>query len=103
MSIQIATIAQAASLPSIEEEQVWECNGTTAPFAATLPDATKCARAKLTLFKSDVSVNAITVTCAGAQKILGIGGLVATYALSAQGNSTTLVSDGAQWLQIAKI
>lgn len=103
MSIQIATLTAAATTPSIEEEQIWECNATGGAFAITLPDATKCGRAKWTAFKSDSSANAVTVTCAGTQKILGTGGLVATYALSAQGNSTTLVSDGTQWLQVTKI
>jgi hypothetical protein len=103
MSIQILSISAASSIGSIEEEQLCECNATTAAFALTLPDATKCIRAKITAFKSDSSANAVTVTCAGSQKILGTGGLVATYALAGQGNSTTLVSDGAQWLQVAKI
>lgn len=103
MSIQIFQIAVAATTSCIEEEQLWSCNATTAAFALTLPDATKCARAKFTAFKNDASANAVTITCAGAQKILGTTGLVATYALVAQGNSTTLISDGAQWVQVAKI
>lgn len=103
MSIEIFPATQTATAPTIEAEQLWSCNATGAAFALNLPDASKCGRAKFTAFKNDASANAITVTCAGAQKILTTGGLVATFALAAQGNSVSLVSDGAQWLLIAKI
>lgn len=103
MSIQIYSTTVATTTGTIEEEQLWKCDGTTAAFALTLPDATKCTRAKFTAFKIDSTANAITVTCAGTQKILTLGGLVATFALAAQGNSVTLVSDGTQWLLIAKV
>lgn len=103
MSLQILQLAAAASLGSIEEEQLISCNATTAAFTVTLPDATRCPRARITIFKNDSSANAVTVAPAGTQKILGTGGLVSSYALSAQGNSTSLDSDGTQWLQVAKI
>jgi hypothetical protein len=103
MSIQIFSTTVATGCGTIEEEQLWSCNATTAAFALTLPDATKCIRAKFTAFKNDASINAITVTCAGTQKILTLAGLAATFALAAQGNSVTLVSDGTQWLLTAKV
>ena len=103
MSIEIYNFTVTSTLPTVEEEALVSCNGTTAAFPVNLGDATRCPRAKITIFKNDVSANAVTVTCAGAQKILTTGGLVATFALAAQGNSVTLVSDGTQWLLIAKI
>jgi hypothetical protein len=103
MSLELFSTSVAATTGTIQEEQLWSCNATTAAFALTLPDATRCKLGKFSAFKNDASANAVTVTCAGAQKILTIGGLVSTFALAAQGNSVTLVSDGAQWLLTAKI
>lgn len=103
MSIEIFSITATSTGPTIEEEQLWSCNATGGVIVANLGDASKCSRAKITLFKNDASANAVTVTPAGTQKILTTGGLAATFSLAAQGNSVTLVSDGTQWLLIAKI
>ena len=89
------------SIPANIKFQLWGENATSGAIVPTLPDATKCSGTCVAVVKADSSANAVTVTPYGTQKILNASGLVSTFALSAQGKSVTLVSDGTQWIQIA--
>lgn len=69
-------------------------DATGGAFAVTLPAASAAAGKTLEVKKIDSSANAVTVTRAGSDTIDG----ATTYALSAQYQSVTLVSDGsASW------
>jgi hypothetical protein len=89
------------SIPANIKFQFWGENATSGAIVPTLPDATKCPGTCIVVMKVDSSANTVTPTCSGAQKILNSSGLVASVAISAQGKSITIVSDGTQWAQIS--
>ncbi len=92
----------SGGMASIPGEQVYSIAATAAARTRTLPNATLCRGAVITVIKSDASSNSVTVSAATGQTILGTDGASLTKALAAQGNSITVVSDGANWLVIAK-
>lgn len=70
-------------------------DGTTAAFTVTLPSASRVQGMEVTIKKTDVSANAITV-----------GGTVdgaVNPTLATQYKAMTVVSDGASWHKIASI
>lgn len=91
------------SIPANVKFQLWGENATGGAIVPMLPDATKCAGTCVCVVKTDSSANAVTPTCSGGQKILTTSGLASSVALTAQGKSITLVSDGGQWVPIAAV
>jgi hypothetical protein len=86
-------------IPPLPDRQLWIIDATAAARSGPLPDATLCFGVEITVIKADSSANAVTVNRSGSQTILGTAGAALTsVALAAQGNSVTLVSDGANWL-----
>lgn len=85
---------------SISVRYLYPCNGTGGAFAATLPAASASGNGSTVFFKkTDSSVNAITITAAGADTIDG----TATYAISNQYDVLGLVSNGVDaWALIIK-
>jgi len=74
-----------------DAKKLFRCDATSAAFAATLPAASAGGNGFTIAFKkTDASVNAVTITAAGSDKIDG----AATFVLSAQYNWAILVSDG---------
>ena len=94
--------ATANSMASIPDDQVYVIDASGGARTRTLPGATLCRGATITAIKSDASANAVTVSAATGQTILGTDGASLTKALAAQGNYVTVVSDGAGWLIISK-
>lgn len=99
MVYKFAASGGAASVP---EDQVYSIDATAAARTRTMPDATACRGAKITVIKSDASANTVTVSASTGQTILDTTGASLTKTLAAQGNAITVVSDGAGWLVIAK-
>jgi hypothetical protein len=85
------TLTAAATL-DLDDEQVY-CNANGGAFAVTLPAASLCAGKTLKLYKTDSSANAITVTAAGADLIIGS----ATQQLTVQYESLILDCNGTGW------
>lgn len=94
--------ATSGGIAAIPDEQVYSIDASGGARTRTLPDATTCRGVSVTVLKSDASANAVTVSAATGQTILGTDGASLTKALAAQGNYVTVVSDGAGWLIIAK-
>lgn len=92
----------SGAIAAIPDDQVYAIDATAAGRTRTLADATTCRGARICVIKSDASANSVTVSAATGQTILGTDGASLTKALAAQGNSITVVSDGANWLVIAK-
>ena len=90
--------AISGGMASVPEDQVYSIDATAAPRTRTLPDATTCRGAKITVIKSDASANAVTISAATGQTILDTTGASLTKTLAAQGNAITVVSDGVGWL-----
>lgn len=74
-------------------------DATSAAITVTLPKAALHNSRVYSIKKTDSSANAVTVTPDGSETIDG----AASYALSAQWKSLTIVSDGTQWLILGAI
>jgi hypothetical protein len=72
-------------------------DATSAAFALTLPDATKCSGTQIEVKQKDASGNVVTVTGASGQNIDGSN----IYALTAQYKFVVIRSDGTQWWIVA--
>ena len=94
--------ATSGGMASVPEDQVYIIDATAGPRTRTLPDATTCRGAKITVIKSDASANAVTIPAETGQTILDTAGASLTKSLAAQGNYITVVSDGAGWLAVGK-
>ena len=80
------------------DSQIYKIDASGAARTRTLPDATLCRGHRITIIKSDVSANPVTVNTTSAQTILGAGGTSTSKSLAAQGNGVTVVSDGVGWI-----
>jgi hypothetical protein len=93
----VVTHKTAAATLGVNEEVV-TCDATTAAYDVTLPTAVGIAGQVFTIKKTDASVNAVTVRPQAGQ-IIDAGG---SYALTAQWQFVTVVSDGTNWQIVAK-
>lgn len=75
----------------IEDVDVVLADATSAAFTVTLPPANPYAGVAFTVKKTDASANAVTVD--GAETIDG----AANYALAAQYDAVTVISNGTAW------
>lgn len=69
---------------------------TAAGRTITLPTAVGCAGRTYVIRKLDVSGNAVTIACNGAEHVNGVD----TQTLAAQYDTATVMSDGAGWMVI---
>ncbi len=91
----VQAVTAAVTLGTMDD--LCTVNATSAPVVVTLPAARAGSGATLTVIKTDASANAVTVTPAGSDTVGG----AATWPLTAQNQSVTLVGDGGtNWLVV---
>lgn len=95
-AMAVAFVSKTAAYTATSSDNVIAGNATSGAFTVTLPTAVGIAGRMYTVKKVDASANAVTVGTTSSQTIDG----VTTKALSAQWNSVTVISDGANWLVI---
>jgi hypothetical protein len=88
--------AKTTAYTTTTSDSVINCDTTSAGFTVTLVTAVGNAGLQQT-FKKIVAANTLTIDPNGAQTIDG----AATVALTAQYDSITVVSDGANWIRVA--
>lgn len=93
-SLTIAETANFTAVASISVKNFYLCDATGGAITATLTVAATAGNgATLSIKKTDVSVNAVTIDGSGSETIDGS----LTYVLSSQNQSATLVCDGTNW------
>jgi hypothetical protein len=92
------TIPTAGSTTTGSAKLLYDCDLTSAAFAANLPAAATATGLHVAFKKTDVSANALTITPNGSEKIDG----AATQTLSAQYAYMVLVCDGTGWAIVSQ-
>jgi hypothetical protein len=91
--IATALVSKTAAYTLTATDSIALGSASTAAFTLTLPTAVGCTGRQYILKKTDSSANAVTVGTTSSQTIDG----ATTYPLTAQYESITVVSDGANW------
>ena len=81
----------------VEGDDVVPCDATGAAFSVTLPAAAQFTGMNFTVIKIDAAANNVTLDGNGSETING----AATYAITAQWESATVISNGTGWFVIA--
>jgi hypothetical protein len=89
-------VAKSAAYTVDGCDETVTANATGAAFQVTLPTAVNIGGRRITVKKTDVSANAVTVGTTSAQTIDG----AASFALAAQFKYITVQSDGANWINV---
>lgn len=78
---------------NIEDPGLYLCNATSAAIVLTLPDAADFPGSSFLVKKTDGTANTVTIAPSGSQTINGGASVI----LSTSGQSTHVISDGANW------
>jgi hypothetical protein len=89
-------VTKTAAHTLVEGEDGVYGDATAGAFSVTLPKAALFEGRSFIITKIDASANAVTVDGDGAETISG----AATVALGVQWQSTTVLSNGSNWIQI---
>lgn len=93
-SLNVAPASRTGAVTLTTSSAEWNfCSASGGAFAVTLPTASSQSGKLFIIKKTDSSGNAVTVTRAGSDTIDG----ATTYALTAQYQSVTIISDGTNW------
>lgn len=89
-------VSKTAAYSATVRDQLIKADATGGAFTVTLPTAVGATSKTYTIKRMNAGANAVTVACSGAETIDGS----ATYSLSSQYASVTVVSDNSNWLVI---
>lgn len=92
-----SVVSVTSAYSATDLDSVILVNATGGAITVTLPDTAVVTGKQLTIKKTDVSVNVVTVDGNGAQTIDG----AATASLAAQNKYISIVSDGTAWHIVA--
>jgi len=97
-SVSFAVKSVTANYTATASDRVILCDATSNSITVSLPSASGITGRVYTIKKVDSSTNTVTVDPAGTETIDG----ASTYSLSSQWDFVTIVSDGSNWVIVAK-